>query len=103
MIEEYLALMMKYASYMELTLTGSQGSTAQFWIIYIQAVFIFYFTEHAVQIIWIYSSILLYWPDALQLLCCSRPNYGRWIVRYHMNLLNVDKTHPGVCEVLQSH
>ena len=71
MIEEYLAFMMKYASYMELTLTGSQGSTAQFWMIYIQAVhvFIFYFTEHAVQMIWIYLSILLYWPDALQLLC----------------------------------
>ena len=70
MIEEYLAFMMKYASYMELTLIGSQGSTGQFWMIYIQDahVFIFYFTEHAVQIIWIYSSILLYWPDALQLL-----------------------------------
>ena len=33
----------------------------------------------------------------------SRPNYGRWIVRYNMNLLNIDKTHPGVREVLQSH
>ena len=31
----------------------------------------------------------------------SRPNYARWMVRYHMNLLNVDKTHPGVRDILQ--
>jgi len=28
----------------------------------------------------------------------SRPNYSRWMVRYHLNLLNIDTTHPGIRE-----
>ena len=31
----------------------------------------------------------------------NRPNYARWMVRYHMNLMNVDKTHPGVKQMLE--
>ena len=31
----------------------------------------------------------------------NRPNYARWMVRYQLNLLNVDHTHPGVKEMLE--
>ena len=30
----------------------------------------------------------------------NRQNYARWMVRYHLNLLNVDPTHPGVRDSL---
>lgn len=26
----------------------------------------------------------------------NQPNYARWLVRYHFNLVNVEKTHPGL-------
>ncbi len=32
----------------------------------------------------------------------NRPNYARWMVRYHLNLVNMDKTHPGVQRVLEN-
>ena len=33
---------------------------------------------------------------------CHRPNYARWITRYHLNLLNMERTHPGICEVFNA-
>ena len=46
------------------------------------------------------------WPVHLHLarddsyLFCRQPtyNYSRWMVRYYLNLLNMDETHPGVKE-----
>ena len=32
----------------------------------------------------------------------NRNNYARWMVRYHLNLLNVDTTHPGVSRMLKA-
>ncbi len=31
----------------------------------------------------------------------NRPNYARWMVKYHLNLLNIDKTHPGLRYILE--
>jgi hypothetical protein len=30
----------------------------------------------------------------------NHPNYARWLVRYHSNLLSIDETHPGLAEEL---
>ena len=32
----------------------------------------------------------------------NRPNYSRWMIRYHMNLLNSEESHPGVMNLLQN-
>ena len=32
----------------------------------------------------------------------NRPNYSRWMVRYYLNLVNVDNTHPGVRDLLEN-
>ena len=31
----------------------------------------------------------------------GQPNYSRWMMKYHLNLLNIDITHPGVKEFLE--
>ena len=33
---------------------------------------------------------------------CSRHNYARWMVRYYLNLVNIDVTHPGLRKVLEN-
>ena len=101
MTEEYLSFMMKYAGYMELTLAGAQGSTAQFWMIYIQAVHVYLLFHRACRTNDLDLFIYALGQMRYSFFAGSRPNYARWMVRYHMNLLNVDKTHPGVREVLQ--
>ena len=36
------------------------------------------------------------------LFACNRPNYARWMVRYQLNLLDVDNTNPGLRQVLEN-
>ena len=33
---------------------------------------------------------------------CNRTNYARWMVRHYLNLCNIDDTHPGVKDTLES-
>ena len=54
-------------------------------------------TELAGQMIWIVSCSL---GECPLFFTGNRPNYSRWMVRYFLNLLNVDDTHPGVKEML---
>lgn len=96
MTEAYLSFMLKYAGYMELTLDGAQGSTAQFWMIYIQAVHVYLLYHRACRTNDLDLFIYALGQMRYSFFAGSRPNYARWMVRYHMNLLNVDKTHPGV-------
>ena len=32
----------------------------------------------------------------------SRPNYARWMTKYHLDLLNIDETHPGARAMLEA-
>lgn len=32
----------------------------------------------------------------------NHPNYARYVMRYHLNLLNIDSTHPGIRHILLS-
>ena len=32
----------------------------------------------------------------------NRPNYARWMVRYHLNLINSENTHPGIRDLLEA-
>ena len=32
----------------------------------------------------------------------SRPNYARWMTRYHLDLLNIDETYPGARAMLEA-
>ncbi|KAK2138952.1 hypothetical protein LSH36_2190g00024 [Paralvinella palmiformis] len=34
------------------------------------------------------------------LFAANRPNYSRWIMKYHRNLLNIEDSHPGINQVL---
>lgn len=94
--------MLMYAEYCDATLDGEHGSTARFWMIYIKLVHIFLRFNRACR-----TNDLDLFIYSLGEMCaiffaCNRPNYSRWMVRYHFNLMNVDETHPGVCDTLKN-
>lgn len=98
--EEYFQLMNQYEEYTKLTLAGEHGSTAQFWMKYVQYVHLYLRLSRACKT----NDIELFIYALAEMIplffATNRPNYSRWMVRYVLNLLNVDTTHPGIKEVL---
>jgi len=78
---------------------GKHGATAQYWMVYIDLVQLYLLFSRT-------NDLELY-IHCLGRMCSiffatSRPNYSRWMVRYHLNLLNIDITHPGIRETLKN-
>ena len=99
--DDYIHLMAEYAEYTEKTLSGDHGSTAKFWMIYIQLVNIFLRFSRACR-----TNDLDLFIFTLHEMCPiffagNRPNYSRWMVKYLLNLLNIEETHPGLRAILQ--
>ena len=85
--EMYTRVMSEYASYIEDTLTGQHGSTAQFWMLYIKCVHMFLRFNRACR-----TNDYDLFTFSLDEMCAvffaaNRPNYARWMVRYHLNHL----------------
>ncbi len=73
---------------------------AKFWLIYIELVHLYLLFSRAVR-----TNDLDLYIHCLGEMCpvffmTNRPNYSRYGLRFYMNLLNVDNTHPGVRECL---
>ena len=100
-LADYKELMVKYTEFMASTLEGQHGSTAQYWMLYIKLVNIFMRFSRACRT----NDLELFVYTLSQMLpiffAANRPNYSRWMVRYYLNLLNVDNTHPGVRQMLE--
>ena len=94
---DYKGIMIKYVEYTKCTLSGKHGNTSRILMTYVKLVDIYLRFSRACR------------SNDLELFICemcplffttSRPNYARWMVRYYLNLLNVDQTHPGVKQIL---
>jgi len=88
--------------YTEETRLGKHGATAQYWMVYIDLVELYLLFSRACR-----TNDLELYIYCLGRMCSifsatSRPNYSRWMVRYHLNLLNIDTTHPGIRETLKN-
>ena len=97
---DYKGIMIKYVEYTKCTLSGKHGNTARFWMTYVKLVDIYLRFSRACR-----TNDLELFIYSLGEMCplfftTSRPNYARWMVRYYLNLLNVDQTHPGVKQIL---
>ena len=75
---------------------GTYGFIARFWLLYVDLVHICMLYDRACRT----NDVSLY-THALGLMCpvffaTLEPNYARSMSLYHLNLLNVEATHPGI-------
>jgi len=90
------ALLQRYEQFCDQTRRGEHGSTARFWLLYVDVVHIFLLFDRACRT----NDVSLY-TYALGLMCpmffaTHKPNYARWMSLYHLNLLNMEASHPGI-------
>ena len=99
-VEEFLEL---YKKFTVDTSKGLHGKTAQYWMIYIEMVHMYHQLTRSVRTgnINLYTACL---PKiANYFFALNQPNYERWTVKYHDNLLKLPETHPEVYKEFQNH
>ena len=99
---DFLKVIEAYSNYTEKTINGEHGSTAKFWLIYIQLVNLFLKFNRACR-----TNDVDLFIYALALICpmffaCHRPKYARWMVKYLHNLINMENTHPGIRKIFEN-
>ncbi|RUM44803.1 MAG: hypothetical protein DSY80_04015 [Desulfocapsa sp.] len=99
---EYETLITAYMAYTEKTLRGEHGSTAQYWMIYVQLVELFLRFNRSCR-----TNDVNLFITSLGEMCPifffgNRPNYSRWMVKYYHNLMNIDTSHPGLRSILEN-
>lgn len=90
-----------YSVYQEATLQGKHGKTAQFYATYMNLVNYYLILTRSVRTgdFELFKYIL---PKIANLFFVfNQPNYARWLVKYHDNLMKIEDTHPGLQELLQ--
>ena len=85
-----------YTAFLGTSHSGYHGSTAKYWIAYIDLIELHQMFSQATR-----TNDLDIFTYCLQDMCCmffapNHPNYVRYMVRYHLNLLNIEQSHPGV-------
>ena len=86
----------RYDHFCEATRNGDLGGTAKFWMWYVDIVHDFLTFDRACR-----TNDLDLFICGLSRIChlfftTHRPNYARWMVRYCLNLQNMDTTHAGI-------
>ena len=91
-------LLVLYERYYSETLSGTLGATAKFWINYVNMIHLYHEFSRSIRTgdfdLYVYCL-----PKISSLFFLfNQPNYARWTVRYHDNLLRLKETHPQVEE-----
>ena len=94
-------LLGKYEEYVEDTMNGVHGCTAQYFMIYVKLI-----GRHVVLQASVrrqnYDMYLYILPRITNLFFAfNQQNYARWLTCYDDNLLQVSQTHPGLLEKMQ--
>lgn len=94
--------MQKYGEFTETSRSGQHGATAQYWIIHVDLVQLCQLFSRATR-----TNDLDLFTYCLGEMCSiffatNHPNYARYMVRYHLNPLNIEETHPGGHQMLLS-
>ena len=89
---DFLSLMEAYAEYTEKTMHGYHGSTAHFWMLYVQLVDLFLQFNQACRTNDVDLFIYALGRICYLFFACNCPNYARWMVKYYHNLVNMDNT-----------
>ena len=100
--DEYLQFMRRYTEYTAVTLGGGHGNTARYWMEYVKLVHVFLMFSRACRMNNLHLFTYILGEMRCLFFVCNRPNYARWMVRYYLNLVNIDNTHPGVRHILEN-
>ena len=95
---EFGEIMKGYEQYLDETEKGNHGKTAQYWITYVGMIHLYHEFIRSIRVgdIELYTYCL---PKIGNLFFgFNHPNYARWIVRYHDNIMKLKETHPIVYE-----
>ena len=100
--DDFDLFMQNYEQYTDLTRSGDHGKTAAFWIMYIDLVELYLLFSRACHTNDLELFIFCLGKMCAVFFATSRPNYTRWMTRYHPDLLNIDETHPGARAMLEA-
>lgn len=92
----------RYALFIEETLAGKRGCTAQFALIYVSLVELYQLLERAVRTSDVELYIYATYEICALFFVFNHQNYARWLVRNNNDLMNIENTHPGLLEELES-
>ena len=98
--ESYCEFRRGYDTFVEETKQGALGSTAAFWMKYVGFVEDWLLFNRACR-----TNDVDLFIDCLHqmvplLFACNKSNYSHWMTMYVMHLLNIDRSHPGLHEIL---
>ncbi|KAK6168761.1 hypothetical protein SNE40_019944 [Patella caerulea] len=87
-----------YQIYSQKTLAGEHGKTAKYWYTYVKMIRIFHLFSRSIHVG--DHNLFTYCLFEMSSLFFSfnQPNYARWILRLHDNMMKIDETHPGLSE-----
>lgn len=100
--EIFTSCVTKYEEYTHETRTGTHGATAQFWITYVDYIHDFHSLERAIRTndIDLFTHALT--PVIQLFFATNHINYSRWLSKFQLDLVNIDKTHPGLRSLLRN-
>ena len=91
-----------YCTYTEETLAGTRGKTPQYWMTYVKMVNLYHQLDRATREndVSMFIEVLSECTDVFFAL--NRPNYARYMSKYCLDLLNLETTHPGIRQLMDS-
>jgi len=84
-----------YGRFTEQTRLGAHGATAQFWLMYVTYIQAYHDLERAIRS----NDIDLFTYTLMEVIALffvtNHVNYSRWLSKFQLDLLNIDKRIPG--------
>ena len=94
--KEAKEILERYEIFVENTLDGKFGSTAKFWMQYIQMMHLYHEFSRSVREGDLDLFIFCLPKIASYFFAFNHQNYSRWVLLYHSNLLKLNQSHPEV-------
>ena len=90
----------KYETHREETRSGTHGTTAQSWIMYVDYIHDFHNLDCAIRT----NDIALFLHALTTIInlffATNHINYSRWVSQFQLDLLNIDSSHSGLRDIL---
>ena len=88
-----------YEAYSKQTQNGEHGKTALFWLKYVEMIRLYHQFSRRIRVGDLDAYIACLPKLAKYFFTLNHPNYARWIVKYHDNILRLPETHPQLPQV----
>lgn len=98
---EVSEILSAYSAFKEASLSGAHGITPKFYMIYINLVNYYQMLSRSIRTgnFSLFKYIL---PKINNLFfVINQPNYARWLIKYHENLIKLEETHPQLYENME--